>query len=71
MGMSVSRVLTNAPEQDAIVLQKNHSVYDLPKGTVVETCSDEYCTGDATLVPQVLYMMTGGVLPVRLQIEVL
>jgi hypothetical protein len=39
--------------QDAIVLQQNHSIYDLPKGIVVEMFSNEFCTGDATLVPQV------------------
>jgi hypothetical protein len=37
-------------KKDAIVLQKNHTIYDLPPGIVVEMFSDEYCTGDATLV---------------------
>ena len=35
------------------MLQQNHSIYDLPKGIVVEMFSNEFCTGDATLVPQV------------------
>jgi len=39
--------------QDAIVLQHNHTIYDLPPGIVVEMFSHEFCTGDATLVPQV------------------
>jgi hypothetical protein len=37
------------------VLQKNHTVYDLPQGIVVEMFSDEYCQGDATLVSKVAY----------------
>ena len=44
---------------DAIVLQQNHSIYDLPKGIVVEMFSNEFCTGDATLVPQDRCMRLG------------
>jgi len=39
--------------QDAIVLSHNHTIYDLPAGTVIEMFSDEYCTGDATVIAQV------------------
>jgi hypothetical protein len=41
------------------VLQENHTIYDLPPGIVVEMFSDEYCTGDATLISQDRCMRLG------------
>ena len=35
------------------MLSHNHTIYDLPAGTVIEMFSDEYCTGDATVIAQV------------------
>ena len=34
-----------ADPQDTILLQSNHTIYDLPPGIVVEMFSDEYCEG--------------------------
>ena len=34
-----------ADAQDTILLQSNHTIYDLPPGIVVEMFSDEYCEG--------------------------